>query len=70
MEGENYWPGHGSSAAIPVTPSCVFVMQHILLTKGPLQAHSDLLKIRYQLLLFTKVRANYSEMLIIKDFEN
>jgi hypothetical protein len=32
---------HGSSAAIPGTPSCVFVMRHILLTKRLLQAHSD-----------------------------
>ena len=31
----------GSSAAIPGTPSCVFVMRHILLTKGLLQAHGD-----------------------------
>ena len=29
---------HGSSAAIPSTPCCVFVMRHILLTKGLLQA--------------------------------
>jgi hypothetical protein len=31
---------HGSFAAIPGTPSCVFFMQHILLTNGLLQAHS------------------------------
>ena len=31
---------HGSSAAIPGTPNCVFVMWQILLTKGLLQAHS------------------------------
>ena len=31
---------HGSSAAIPCTPSCGFVMRHILLTKGLLQTHS------------------------------
>ena len=32
---------HGSSASIPGTPSCVFVMRHILLTKGLLQAHIE-----------------------------
>ena len=31
---------HGSSAEIPGPPSCVFVMRHIPLTKGFLQAHS------------------------------
>ena len=31
---------HRSSAAIQGTPSCVFVMRRILLTKGLLQAHS------------------------------
>ena len=31
---------HGSSAAIMGTPSCVFVMRHIRLTKGFLQADS------------------------------
>ena len=42
-ESKNCWSGcdfHGSSAAIPETSSCVFVMQHILLTKGLLQAQS------------------------------
>ena len=34
------WDFHGSSAAIASTPSCGFVMRHILLTKGLLQAHS------------------------------
>ena len=33
---------HGSSAEILGTPSCVFVMPHILLTKGLFQAHSEL----------------------------
>ena len=32
---------NGSCAEIPDTPGCVFVMRHILLTKGPLQAHSE-----------------------------
>ena len=43
---ENCWSGLWLLwiiAEIPSTPSCVFVMRHILLTKGPLQAHSELL---------------------------
>ena len=34
---------NGSCAEIPDSPGCVFVMRHILLTKGPLQAHSGVI---------------------------
>ena len=37
---------HGLCAKIPGTASCVFVMRHIVLTKGPLQAHSGVYKNR------------------------